>query len=67
MSENKKVLFIINKYSGTGYRSQVEGAILSQCYQLGLEATLEFTKGRGHATELARQGTLDKKYKRFLP
>jgi diacylglycerol kinase (ATP) len=62
MNENKKVLFIINKYSGTGYRSQVEGAILSQCYQLGLEATLEFTKSRGHATELAHQGTLDKKY-----
>lgn len=62
MNENKKVLFIINKYSGTGYQSKVEGAILSQCDKLGMEATLAFTKSRGHATELAHQGTADKKY-----
>lgn len=62
MSENKKVLFIINKYSGTGYQSKIEGAIISQCDRLGLKATLEFTKGRGHATELAHAGIVDKEY-----
>jgi diacylglycerol kinase (ATP) len=54
MSENKKVFFIINKYSGTGYRPDVEGKIIAACGRHGLECTLEFTQRRGHATELAQ-------------
>lgn len=53
--ENKKLLFIINKYSGSSYQAGVEGRILTQCAKLGLECTIEFTRGRGHATELAGQ------------
>jgi diacylglycerol kinase (ATP) len=54
MSENKKVFFIVNKFSGTGYKDSIEGRILSTCLQAGLEPTIEFTKQRGHATELAQ-------------
>lgn len=55
MDENKKVFFIINKYSGTGYRPEVEGKIITTCSNLNLECTIEFTQDRGHATELAQQ------------
>lgn len=62
MNKNKKVLFIINKYSGTGYQPAVEGRILNRCSDLDVEPTLEFTKSRGHATELSRQATASKDF-----
>jgi YegS/Rv2252/BmrU family lipid kinase len=55
MSENNKVFFIINKFSGAGYRPDVEGRIISACGNLNLECAIEFTQERGHATTLARQ------------
>ena len=55
MSENKKVFFIVNKYSGTGYRDSIEGRILATCASLSLEPAIEFTREKGHATELARE------------
>lgn len=58
MNENNKVFFIINKYSGAGFQPKLEGLILSQCDALGLKCSMEFTQGRGHATELAKQATL---------
>jgi diacylglycerol kinase (ATP) len=54
MAENK-VLFVINKYSGTGFRDSVEGRIIDACARLDLEGTIEYTQHKGHATELARQ------------
>ncbi len=60
MAENKKVFFIINKYSGTGYRPEVEGRIIDRCGELGYECTIEFTQSRGHATELAQQAVKEK-------
>ena len=57
MSENNKVFFIINKYSGTGFRPELEGLIVSQCEMLNLECTIEFTQDRGHATDLARKAS----------
>jgi len=62
MSENKKVLFIVNKYAGTGYKTSLEGIILSRCEELDIEATIEFTRGRNHATELARQAASSKNF-----
>jgi YegS/Rv2252/BmrU family lipid kinase len=56
MSEFNKLLFIINKFSGTGFRAKLEGEILSACEQHRAECTIQFTSGRGHATELAREG-----------
>ncbi len=54
-SEVKKVLFIVNKYSGTGYQPSVEGKILDACEKNNVEASIEFTQAPGHATTLARQ------------
>jgi diacylglycerol kinase (ATP) len=62
MSENKKVLFIINKYAGTGYETSLEGGILSHCEDRHIEPTIEFTQGRNHATELARHAAQSKRY-----
>lgn len=56
MSEFKKLLFIINKYAGTGYVPRLEGKIIEACVERNIECTLEFTTGRGHAAELAAQG-----------
>jgi diacylglycerol kinase (ATP) len=55
MSENKKVFFIINKYSGTGFQSEVEGKIIDTCAQAGKVCEIQYTQHRGHATELARE------------
>ncbi|NOT74000.1 MAG: diacylglycerol kinase family lipid kinase [Cyclobacteriaceae bacterium] len=53
MTENK-VLFIINKYSGTGFQDSLEGKIIDMCSLLNLEVTIEYTQHKGHATELAK-------------
>lgn len=56
MSEVKNLLFIVNKFAGTGYQPQVEGRILTACEKFDIECSIEFTAGRGHATELAKEG-----------
>jgi YegS/Rv2252/BmrU family lipid kinase len=56
MGEFKKLLFIVNKRAGTGYRESLEGKILDACAHHHAECTIEYTAGRGHATELARAG-----------
>lgn len=53
-NEVNKVLFIINKYAGTGYVTTLEQKIISTCARHNAECTIEFTARRGHATELAR-------------
>jgi YegS/Rv2252/BmrU family lipid kinase len=62
MNESKKVLFIINKFSGGGYQPSVEGRIITHCTNLGLEPSIQFTQARGHATELAREATALKNF-----
>jgi YegS/Rv2252/BmrU family lipid kinase len=56
-NEGKKVLFIINRFSGTGFQPQVEGRMIDVCRAHDTECTIEYTKSRGHATELARQAS----------
>jgi diacylglycerol kinase (ATP) len=51
---NKSALFIVNKFSGGGYRPEVEGRIIEACRAAGIECRIEFTQSRGHATELAQ-------------
>jgi YegS/Rv2252/BmrU family lipid kinase len=58
-NENRKVLFIINKFSGTGYKPEVEGRIIKTCSALGYECLIEFTSGRGHAIALAKQAVTE--------
>lgn len=60
MTSNKKSLFIINKFSGGGYRPEVEGRIIERCKELSIESTIEFTQSRGHATELAQLAVANK-------
>ncbi len=49
----KNALFIVNKFSGGGYRPDEEGRIIEQCKNLNIESRIEFTQSRGHAIELA--------------
>ncbi|MEJ0057640.1 MAG: diacylglycerol kinase family protein [Bacteroidota bacterium] len=56
---SEKVFFIVNKYSGTGFQDSLEGRIIDMCALLNLEATIEYTQHKGHATELARQAVAD--------
>src|SRR5688572_22560582 len=56
MGEVKNVLFIVNKFSGTGYQPEVEGRMLNACEKFDIECSIEFTNHRGHATELAQEG-----------
>ena len=60
-NEGKKVLFIINRFSGTGFQSKVEGRIIDTCKAHDTECTIEYTQARGHATELAKQA-IDNKF-----
>src|SRR6185295_1887744 len=57
---DRRVFFIINRFSGTAFQSKIEGHIIDACARLKLEAILEYTERRGHATELARQAAADK-------
>jgi diacylglycerol kinase (ATP) len=65
-SEVNKVLFIVNKHAGTGYRPEVEGKIIDACGQQNIECTIEFTQGRGHATELASQAVANNTFKQII-
>lgn len=53
-NEGKKVLFIINRFSGTGFQPKVEGRMIDVCKAHDTECTIEYTQSRGHATQLAR-------------
>lgn len=60
MNEIKKVLFIVNKYAGGDYKKALEGRIISYCERADVECSIEFTKERGHAYELAREAASKK-------
>jgi diacylglycerol kinase (ATP) len=60
MNENKKVFFIINRFSGTGYQDSIEGRIIDACAAHNYGCTIEYTQQRGHATELAQQAVAEK-------
>lgn len=51
---SQSVLFVINKFSGSGFKPELEGRIIDKCRQAGIETRIEFTQKRGHATALAR-------------
>lgn len=65
-NEVNKVLFIVNKFAGTGFLPEVEGKIIDACEQENVECTIEFTQGRGHATELARAAVAEQKYDQVI-
>lgn len=57
MSEVKKVLFIINKFAGGGFTAGYEQLIRDRCADNQVEPVIEYTKGPGDATNLAREGS----------
>lgn len=56
-NETRKVLFIVNRFAGTGYQPQVEGRMIDISEKNDVECSIEFTQGPGHATELAKGAT----------
>jgi diacylglycerol kinase (ATP) len=64
-NEVKKVLFIINKFAGTGFQPALEGRIVDLCQLQNVECNIEFTQSRGHATELARYA-VEKKFDQVI-
>lgn len=52
----KRVLFIVNKFAGTGYAPHLERRMVKACAERDTECTIEFTSSKGHATDLARNG-----------
>ncbi|MEQ8302398.1 MAG: diacylglycerol kinase family lipid kinase [Cyclobacteriaceae bacterium] len=60
MKKADKILFIINRHSGTGYQADVEGKILSHCEKINTDVRIEFTRDRGHATALAKSAAEEK-------
>jgi diacylglycerol kinase (ATP) len=54
MSAARKILFIINRFAGTGYSSLLEDKIIQTSKKHNVEAILEFTNGPLHAVDLAR-------------
>jgi len=62
---SEQVLFIINKFAGGGFQPKVEGKILDICADFNAECTIEFTRSRGHATELAYEG-IEKGFKKII-
>jgi diacylglycerol kinase (ATP) len=65
-NEINKVLFIVNKFSGAGYQPAVDGKIISACEQHNIECSIEFTRARGHATELASQAAAENKFDQVI-
>ena len=61
-NEFSKVLFIVNKFSGGRYQGHLEGRIIDICQHAGVDATIEFTQSRGHATQLAREAVQSNKH-----
>ncbi|MFM8911513.1 MAG: diacylglycerol/lipid kinase family protein [Flammeovirgaceae bacterium] len=62
MNSSNKILFIINKFSGGGYRPELEGRIIDECIRLNKECSIEFTQSRGHATYLAKNAAQENKF-----
>src|SRR5229473_1340813 len=57
---SKNALFVVNKFSGGGYRPEVEGRIIEMCNNANIECRIEFTQRHGHATELAQWAVAQK-------
>ena len=55
MSVGKKILFVVNKYAGLGYPSDLERSIRTACERSSASCAIEFTQRKGHAIELAKE------------
>lgn len=57
MSAEKNILFVVNKYAGIGYPSDLERSIKSICDKGSSSCAIEFTQRKGHAIELAKEAS----------
>lgn len=57
-NETRKVLFIVNKFAGTGYHPDTERWMNDISKKNNAECSIEFTQGPGHATEIATAATV---------
>ena len=55
VSVEKKILFVVNKYAGIGYPSDLERSIKTACERNSASCAIEFTQRKGHAIELAKE------------
>jgi diacylglycerol kinase family enzyme len=51
----KNILFVVNKYAGIGFPSDLEGLVKRVCEKNSASCSIEFTQRKGHAIELARE------------
>lgn len=58
-NEDQKVYFIVNKFSGAGYRQTLDSNILHFSEENNAECVIAFTEGPGHATTLAAKAVAD--------
>lgn len=57
--EDKKVFFIVNRLSGTGFRAELETSIRNHCRERSLQCTVAYTERPAHATTLAIEAVSD--------
>jgi diacylglycerol kinase (ATP) len=57
-NEWKKLLFIVNRFSGTGHQPAVDAIIANACRKHEIDCAIELTKGPGHATTLAKEAVV---------
>ena len=55
MGAEKKILFVVNKFAGIGYQSDLERSIKTKCEKGSASCSIEFTQRKGHAIELAKE------------
>lgn len=60
-----KIFFIVNKYSGTGFKAALEAEFINACEGNGVSCSLAYTEGRYHATALAAEA-VSKGYDRVV-
>lgn len=62
MNDSNEVLFIVNRYAGTNYRDELGQKIAALGKEKNISCLIQFTRGPGHATELAK-GAIERKYR----
>jgi len=55
LSVEKNILFVVNKYAGIGYPSDLERSIKTICEKGSASCAIEFTQRKGHAIDLAKE------------
>lgn len=60
MNNKKKIVFIVNPFSGRGKKADIESLILSTFDKKNYEISIQHTKYKDHATELSKKAVDEK-------